>query len=198
MKNIVINLDKISDDEINLISSELKKGKVIAYPTDTIYGLGCDATNQKSINKIYKIKKRPKNKPLIILINGFPMLKKYFIIDSDKLCLLKQIWPGPFTAILNARNNLPDNLKSIDKSIGVRFPKNNFLIQLINKINRPLVSTSLNLSNRPNLKNLNQIDEYFPKGCLPDILIDAGKLKSSKPSTIIDVRDMLNIKILRD
>jgi L-threonylcarbamoyladenylate synthase len=197
MKKISLKMKNFSRKDIDFIVAELKKGKIIAYPTDTIYGLGCDATNQIAINKIYKIKKRPKTKPMLVLVSGFEMLKKYFIADKDQLDFLKQIWPGPVTAILKAKKILSDNLKAHDQSAGVRFPKNIFLIELINKLNRPLVSTSLNIGGEKNIDNVSKMEKYFTKSSLPDIAIDAGKLPINKPSTLIDLKNICNIKILR-
>jgi len=197
MKKIFIKINRFSLDDIKLIANELKNGKVIAYPTDTIYGLGCDGTNVKSINRVYRIKKRPKTKPMLILISGFEMFRKYFCVNKDQLDFLKQIWPGPYTAVLKAKKSLPANLQTKDQGAGVRFPKNKFLIELIKKLDRPLVSTSLNISGDKNIININEIERYFPKGSLPDLLINAGKLPWKKPSTVIDLRDIYNIKILR-
>jgi L-threonylcarbamoyladenylate synthase len=197
MKKIILKLNNFNKADIDTIVGELNKGKIIAYPTDTVYGLGCDATNKPAIDKIYKIKKRPKNKPLLILVNGLEMADKYLSINKDQLFFLSQIWPGPYTAILSAKKKLPTNLQSAEKSVGARFPKNKFLVELITKLGRPIVSTSLNLTDRSNIHNVDNLDVYFPEKSLPDILINAGNLKSKKPSTMVDIRNIYKIKILR-
>jgi L-threonylcarbamoyladenylate synthase len=197
MEKIRIKPHKYKFEQIAFVAAGLKKGKVIAYPTDTIYGLGCDATNKRSIARLYKIKKRPKSKPMLVLISSFKMLKKYFSVNKDQMEFLEQIWPGPYTAILQSKKKLSNNLHSKDGSAGVRLPKNTFLIELINELNQPIISTSLNIGGEKNIDKINNIEKNFKNTSRPDIAIDAGILPIKKPSTIIDLRDVFDIKILR-
>lgn len=193
---IKINIKSINREKINLVVNFLKKGKIIVYPTDTIYGLGCIATNKKSINKIYKIKKRKKNKPLLILVSSFAMLKKYCFVSKAQYNYLNKFWPGSISVVLKSRGILPDELTGGINSVAVRLPKNDFLIKMIRGVNKPIVSTSLNLSGNKYINNLNSLDKYF-KNYKPDLVIDSGKIKKNKPSKIIDLRNMSKIKTLR-
>ncbi|MFA5247834.1 MAG: L-threonylcarbamoyladenylate synthase [Patescibacteria group bacterium] len=195
MKTIKINIDNFKKQEIDLVVDFLKKGKVIVYPTDTIYGLGCLATDKKAIDKIYRIKKREKKKPLIIFVSDFKMLAKYSIFDSVQKKFLKQIWPGPISVILNKKGKLLDELSGGLSSVAVRLPKSRFLTKIIKGVGCPLVSTSLNLSGEKPLYKVDDLDEFF-KGLKPDLIVDFG-VKYSQPSKLIDLRDINDIKILR-
>lgn len=201
MEKIKINLKKISKKEINFIIECLKKGKVIIYPTDTIYGLGCLADNAKAIKKIYKIKKREAKKPLLVLVDSLKMAGKYCKINKEQGKFLKNIWPGPITVILEHKNKLPGILTGAKKTLAVRLPKNDFLIKIIKRIKAPLVSTSVNISGERSLVSVEKfITPPYPplsRGqTAPDLIIDAGKL-IGKASAIVDTRDVKNIKIIR-
>lgn len=191
MQKIKINLDKISSQEIGLIVDFLKRGKTIAYPTDTIYGLGCQATDKKAIEKIYCLKKREKKKPLLVLISDFKMLSRYFKVDRKQLAYLRKIWPGKISVILNKKSALPSNISTGLASAAVRLPKSEFLTKMIKELGEPIVSTSLNRSGE---KPFCRVDNLA--SIKPDLVIDAGIIKS-KPSRLIDLRDINKIKILR-
>ena len=121
MKIIKINLNKITEAEFDLIVDYLKSSKAIAYPTDTVYGLGCDARDAMAIKKINKIKGEKGNKPLLVLISDFLMLKKYCFVNMEQAGYLKKVWPGPVTVILKRRPILPAELTGGLNSLAVRF-----------------------------------------------------------------------------
>lgn len=198
MKTIKINQKNITKEQIDEIVGLFNAGKVIVLPTDTIYGLSCDATNKKAINKIFKIKQRNKNKALLILAKSWCMVKKYAFLSAKQDKYMRSLWPGPVSVILKKRKELPDDLTGGKENIAARMPKNDFLIKLIKKLDKPLVSTSVNVSGKESLNNINDIIKVFKnKKHKPDVIIDAGKLKNKKPSKIIDIRNINDIKILR-
>ena len=172
MKKIKINLKKIKKTEIDLIVDYLNRGKVIAYPTDTIYGLGCLATNKKAINKIYRIKKRDKNLPLLILVSSLSMLKKYCYVSKKQEDYLSA-WTSdvraghrmsrgkPVSFILKGRGLLPNELAKNSSNLAIRLPKNDLLITILKKVNVPIVSTSLNISREKSINNLDNLEKYF-------------------------------------
>ena len=135
----------------------LKKGGVLLHKTDTIWGLGCDATNIKSIKKIYSIKKRNLNKPLIILVSNIKMLNEYIEKVPKVILDLINKKPGSITIIYPNPKNLPAILIH-KKSIAIRITKNKKCRFIINKINKPIVSTSANISGKPFPKNFSEID----------------------------------------
>lgn len=204
MQIIKINLKKIKDSDIQVIADSLKLGQVIVYPTDTVYGIGCLATDRKAINKVFKIKKIVPPKPLISLIKSYCMLHNLCHVSKTQEQYIRNVWPPttrdaqnpkykykkqPATFILKSRGNLPKEILGEGGSLAVRLPKNDFLIKLLKKINRPLVSTSFNISGQPPLTHLVDLKKYF-KNLTPDLIIDAGEIKKIKSSKIIDIRNI--------
>ncbi|MBL7058093.1 threonylcarbamoyl-AMP synthase [Patescibacteria group bacterium] len=195
---IKLNTQKYTKNEIKRISTFFLQNKIVAYPTDTIYGLGSVATNPKTIKKIYNAKKRKKSKSVIILVKNYCMLKKYFIISKKQNIFLHKLWTDnskPTTVILKSRDTLPKEIISKDGGVAVRMPINNhFLIDLIKKINQPIISTSLNISGEKNVSNTSDIPNELISHI--DLVIDAGIL-INKASCILDIRDINNIITIR-
>ncbi len=194
MKKININIDNIKPEEIDLIVDYLYRGKVVILPTDTVYGLHADATNAKAVNKIYKIKKRDKKMPILTLVKSWCMVKKYTYFNKKQDKYMRTLWPGAVSAILNKRDNLAKNI-SPNNSVAVRMPDSEMFLKIIKKLNKPLVSTSLNISGNIQITNLENIDKIFKTK--PDLIVDAGILKKKKPSKIIDIRDVDDVKVIR-
>ncbi|MFA5359534.1 MAG: L-threonylcarbamoyladenylate synthase [Patescibacteria group bacterium] len=195
MQTIKINLNKIIQTDVDLIVDYLKRGQVIAYPTDTVCGLGCDAGNAEAIKKINKIKEEKINKPLLVLMSDFKMLQKYCFFNQEQEKYLRDVWPGPVTVILKRKPILPAELTGGQNSLAVRLPDNDFLIKIISGAGFPIVSTSLNKKGEKPLTNVENLEKYFKY--LPDLVIDAGECKRIKPSRLVDIRDIGNIKVIR-
>lgn len=167
----IINLENID------LIKEIKKGKIFIYPTDTIYGLGCDATNKDSVEKIKKIKKRDKNKPLSIIAPSIDWIKENLIIDVR----LNDYLPGPYTIIL--KKKIKDFLLHVSDtdSLGIRIPDNK-TTKKIQKSNLPFITTSVNLSGEKNITKISEISNEILNQV--DYVIDFGELSGS-PSTLI-------------
>ncbi len=174
---------------INKAAQFLLSGEIIVYPTDTLYGFGVDATNVNAINKLNELKKRIQ--PLSIIVSSNKMLHNYCIIDKNKIDL-KKYFPGPYTLLFNKNNKLPDILTINSKKIGIRIPKSDFTIKLVDTMNKPIVTTSINIHNQDSLNDINQIKKKFP-----NLNIFSGSVnENSKGSTIIDCTDKYN-KVIR-
>lgn len=187
---------KRSNLSLNKAQDAFKKGGVIICPTDTVYGFLALASNKRAVKKIFKIKRRPKSKPLAVFAKDFTMAKKLAEIDAKQEKILRKYWPGKYTFVLKRRKGIKlfDGAK---KTIALRIPKYVFLNNLIKKINKPLVQTSVNISGRPALIKAKEIIKQFKTGKLqPDIIIDAGNLLKGRPSAIMDLTKN-NIKFLR-
>ncbi len=183
---------KKSSGAINKAAAVLKNGGVVICPTDTVYGFLADATNKKAVEKIYKIKRRPKLKPLPVFVSNVTMAKELAEINEQQTKTARKFWPGKFTFILKVQKNIDlGGLSSLvegrDGTIALRIPKYKFLNSLLKKINRPLAQTSVNISNNPSLTNIEDIINQFGKNKLVDLIIDGGNLKKSQPSKIIDL-----------
>lgn len=175
----------------------IKEGGVIVFPTDTVYGLICDATNQKAVQKLFQIKKRDLEKPIPVFVKDIKMAKQIAIISEKQESFLKKIWPGKVTVILKAKIDFPQGVLGKDKTIGLRIPDYASLNALFNKINKPLSGTSANLAGESSSLDINDIIIQFKNEKFqPDLIIDAGTLEPSKPSTVIDLTGK-ELRILR-
>jgi len=177
-------------EKINAIAKELKKGKVIVCPTDTLYGLIVDATNKKAVDKVFKIKKRPKSKAIAVFIKNIKEAKRLAFVDREQEEFLKKVWPGKLTVILKRKQNcdLAKNLFAGKKVIGLRVSSSKLVNQLVKEINRPLTTTSANISGKPGSTRIKDVLEQFRGQKLqPDLIINVGNLPKSKPSAVIDL-----------
>lgn len=194
----------VNDSDLKVVVDRLKSGQVGIILSDTIYGLSCVIDNREAINKIYRIKKRNKNKSFLILVGGFRMLKKYFLYNKKQENIFRKYWldtkKHPGTFILSPKKNLIEFLKiDFNQGVGVRLPKDDFLIKIIKSLNQPIISTSCNLSGQKNLNNFREIISFFNNiSEKPDFLIKFKNIKPKrKASQIFDIRNDKNIKRLR-
>ena len=183
------------------IAAALRAGKIIAYPTETLYGLGCDAANARAAAKIFQIKGRASAKALPVLVSSPAMAQKYFCFTPLAKKLAKKYWPGPLTIVVdyNAQGKrfFKKSINQNSFDAGVRFSGNAFATALVRKLGAPLVATSANASGKPAALSAPEVFNYFKKRKhQPDIIVDGGALKPSKGSTVVDARDC-NLKILR-
>ena len=183
---------------INEIIKVLKKGGVILYPTDTVWGIGCDATNENAIKKIYQIKKRQEKKPLIILIHDPSLLEDYIDkVPSIAYEKIKQV-TEPTTIIYENPIKLPRVL-TCNNTIGIRVIKDNNLNLLLRKLNRPITSTSANISTTKSPKSFSEIDSYIKNNVdyiVPENFIKQNK--NNKASRIIKITNNSEIQIIRE
>jgi Sua5/YciO/YrdC/YwlC family protein len=171
----------------------LKEGGVGVLPTDTIYGLVGSALNKKTVERIYKVRKREKRKPFIILISGISDLKIFGIkLKPFQKSLIKKFWPGPYSLIFECKNKKFAYLHRSKKSLAFRIPKAKWLRKFLKEVG-PLVAPSANLAGMPFAKSAKEARRYFKAKV--DFYFDAGRI-DKKPSTLIDIRRK-EIKILR-
>jgi len=174
----------------------IKEGRVVVLPTDTVYGLAADAANKKAVERLFKIKKRKRNKPIPIFVKDIEAAKKIAEIDKKQEKFLKKVWPGKVTAVLKKKKE--QKIYGVDKkTIGLRIPKYKFITALLFKINRPLTGTSANISGKPaSIKIEEALKQFENERYQPDIILDAGNLPKNKPSKVVDLTGK-KIKILR-
>ena len=186
----------LENDILNSLSV-LHSGGMILYPTDTIWGIGCDATNSSAIRKIYNLKKRDEKKSMILLVSDENMVAEYVFNPSGKVLAYLSQQNRPTTAIYENAINLPDILINTDKTIAIRITTDDFCKSLIRKFGRPLISTSANSSGEPYPQFFSQISDTIKKGV--DYLVQHRQddLSSSKPSSIIRLNGDKEIEIIR-
>ncbi len=177
--------------ECNLASliSEILNGKVLVFPTETSYGIGCDATNQTSVDKVFAIKGRSDNKPLLIVVDSIETAKKYLRWNETLENLALKYWPGPLTIVGEyVGGNLAKGVVGADNTVAVRVSDFPFLKSITQKIQRPLVATSANLAGEPSLYDAQEIIKvFFDKENQPDIILNYGVLPTIAATTLVSV-----------
>ena len=181
-----------------MVLNILKKGGIVVSPTDTVYGLLADATNESAVQKLIKVKERPPGKPISVFVSDFQMMKEYVHIDSRQENTLKQFIPGPFTVVLPSTHAISAHLESERGTLGIRIPNYPFITDLVRAFGKPLTATSANPSGYPPFYSSSALLHEFPKSKLQyiNLLIDSGNLPHNKPSTVVDLTESA-IKTLR-
>lgn len=185
---------KENNKNIKEIITALKNGAVLVLPTDTIYGLVCDATNSRAVERIFDIKKRDRSKALPVFVKDIETAKKYAVVADKQVEFLRANWPGAVTVVLERKSGLSP-LVYKDNTIALRQPGCKFLMEIMGLFKKPLAQTSVNISNDPPLEKIDEIVRSFSdKKEQPDLIIDAGDLIKNKPSVIIDLtKDKIEI-----
>ena len=174
----------------------LESGGAIIYPTDTIWGLGCDATSQTAVKKIYKIKNRSESKSLIILVDGMEMLKKYVNAVPTEIEKFLRNASKPTTVIYCNPTGLAPNVIAADDTVAIRIVQSDFCKALIQAFGKPIVSTSANFSNQPSPSSFDEIDPLLLKQVDYIVNLPATEAKNSA-SQIIKLNDLGEIEFLR-
>ncbi len=190
MKQIKIDFNDRSQLEkaAKAASNVLKRGGVVVYPTDTLYGLGANGYNEDAVLKVYKIKSRNRNKPLPVLIRDMNMARKIACIDSIAESVLNRLWPGPITVVLRKKDAISYMLTGNEETVAARIPLSEFVSKLMKYIDFPITATSANISGEKDLITPDKIIETFKNSQnAPDLFIDAGEIINPNPSTIIDL-----------
>ena len=175
----------------------LKQGGVIVYPTDTMYGLGTNAMLVNSVDRIFRIKQRPKTKPLPVMIRNMKWAEAVAFVYEREKKILNAIWPGAISVVLPKRREIPDIVTADKNNVALRIPKHDFVDKILGRFGYPITGTSANISGQEPSNKIGDIIEMFKKQSFqPDLIIDAGDLPKSEPSTILDLSS-LKPKILR-
>jgi L-threonylcarbamoyladenylate synthase len=176
----------LPDSKIEQIANGLKTGKLVIYPTETLYGLGANPFDEAAVKRVYMVKKRPFDMPLSIAVRDITMLEELAVLDDNSRRLVAKFTPGPITILVTKKRNVPDILTSASMEIGVRIPNHPFALRLIEKCG-PIVSTSANLHSKPNPTTAdNAIQDIGP---MVDVCVDCGPCRVGKPSTIVQLSE---------
>ncbi|MBJ2175784.1 threonylcarbamoyl-AMP synthase [Aureibaculum sp. A20] len=183
--------------EIKNSLAKLKLGGTILYPTDTVWGLGCDATNEKAVSRIFEIKKRNESKSLVILVDGIEMLKKYVSDIPEKVVEILNTSERPTTIIYNHPVGLAKNVIAKDNTVAIRIVKHDFCQNIISTLGNPLVSTSANISGMPTPNSFEEIDQSILEAVDYVVNLQLEKI-TTIPSRIIKISDNGAIVVIRD
>jgi len=185
------------EQEIIKTLEVLKKGGTILYPTDTIWGIGCDATNEEAVKKVFQIKGRQEDKSVIVLVSDDRMLHRYVKAVPEMAWTLMEHREKPITIIYPEGKNLAKGVIANDGTIAIRMVKDEFCQKLIQKLGKALVSTSANLSGEPSPKNFGDINPAIPEEVDYVVHWRQHEIGSEKPSSLVALGMKGEIKILR-
>ena len=188
-KTIYLKEEQIDETKIEEIANAIKEGKLIIFPTDTVYGIGTNAYNEEACKKIYEIKGRPSCKPLSILISDISMIEDLVEnISPTEQKIIEKFLPGPLKMKFKKRKGiLPDIISAGDEYVRIRLIKNGLIYKIIEKAEVPVVAPSANISGHPTGIKINNIIKEL--GGKVDYILDCGDYKSDEPSTIVQVED---------
>lgn len=174
-----------TQNHLQTIRTVLQSSGVIAFPTDTFYGLGANPLDEKAVEKIFTIKQRSPGKPILTLVASMGQLHTLAAkITPDAEKLIETLWPGPLTLLFRARPHLPPNLTAGSGKIGVRLPANDLTLKLIEIAGHPLTAPSANFSGTKNLKTAEEVQKSL--GETVDLIVDGGPTPGRKESSILD------------
>jgi len=188
MKTIPLKVDPIEPEssEIEMAAALLKAGKLVAFPTDTVYGVGADVFNEEAVRQIFAAKRRDPDKPLQVLIAHRSDLKtvaEELPETVDRLA--SEFWPGPLTLVMLAKKDFPRVVRCGRETIGVRMPANTIALKLIEAFGAPVAASSANISGSPDPVSAGEVMEYL--GGKIHLIIDGGFTPGNVPSTVLDV-----------
>ncbi len=181
MTNLVRLNERKKEEVVEIASRYIKEGKLVVYPTDTLYGLGANALSVEAVKKVFEVKKRPLSKPLPIAVCDLKMLRRYVYLNDLAEVLVRNFLPGALTIILKKKDVIPDIVTSGLDRVAVRIPANDICLEIIKKADLPITTTSANISGETPPVDAKEVRVRA------DLIIDAGKLGERVPSTIVDV-----------
>jgi len=190
-------MTSLLQEEVSRALEVLRKGGSILYPTDTIWGLGCDATNTRAIKRLQKIKQRSDNKHFIILLDGTDRLQEYVKLIPEAAWDLYQQIQTPLTIVFPDARNLSKLVVGKDRTVGIRIPRDDFALELVRQFGKPVISTSANLSGDPPPMFFRDINPVLLQEV--DYVVDfhRDRIQETKPSTIIRLHENGEFEVIR-
>lgn len=188
MKTQILKIDPeaVPSARIRIIAGFLSREGIIAYPTETYYGLGADCFSPEAIRKIYQLKKRTSSKPLPVIISDIKMAREISLeIPPVFELLAADFWPGPLTLILKASTGLPSELVGATGTLGMRIPAVPWLRELVAEVKHPVIATSANISGEGEIASAERIIQIFMNKV--DLIVDGGSTPGLAPSTVVDL-----------
>ncbi|WP_224981493.1 L-threonylcarbamoyladenylate synthase [Geomonas agri] len=182
-----INPDNPQPRLIAKVVEILKNGGVVAYPTDTTYGIGCSIFSKKGIERIYQIKQRDRKKPFSFICTDMSEISRYARVSNYAFKLLRRLLPGPYTFVMEAATVVPDLLQTKQKTVGIRIPDNKICLAIVKELGAPIVTTSANLSGEDPIGNPWAVEHELGKQL--DLVVDGGDLSADVSSVVSLIGD---------
>lgn len=191
---LTVNAENPQPRQISRIVDCLKQGGIIAYPTDTTYGIGCDIFNKKGLKRIYQVKERDPRKPFSFICSDLSDVASYSQVSNFAFKTMRRHLPGPYTFVLEATRTVPDLLTTRQKTVGIRIPENPIALAIVRELGHPLVTTSANISGGDAIHSPEEIEATMGK--MLDMVVDGGVLLGD-PSSVISLIDD-RVEVLRE
>jgi len=179
--------------KIEEVAEQILSGSLIAYPTDTVYGLGCDPFNPAAVTRLKKAKRRGR-KPLPLLVGSYEIADRLAYFSPDARLLGQTFWPGPLTLVVAEKVRFLDSITCGSGVVGLRVPNHPFLLKLLLLLKTPLVGTSANISGAPSSTTADEVERQL--GSEVDLILDGGRSKTHRSSTVVDVSTQ-ELRLLR-
>lgn len=192
MATRIIKVGDAPDTVIEKAADIIIKGGLVIHPTDTLYGLGCNALDKDAVKKVYKAKKRDMEKPLSIAVADMTMMKKYAVVDERAEGIAEFFLPGPLTILLE-KKDIPDVVTAGGEKVAVRIPDHDITLEIIRKAGVPMITTSANISGRDPPVTVKEAVGQIEGA---ELALDAGTLAKRVPSTIIDLS--VGLEVVRE
>ena len=182
MHPMLTRLLRIGSESIREAAATILKGGLVVYPTDTVYGLGCDPFDEEAVKKVADLKRRSKgNFP--VLVDSIEKAKKLGLVDGDAETLALRFWPGPLTIIVSSRVDFPAPIAGSDRTVGLRVPRRKDTLDFIEMCGGSLVGTSANISGSPSMRQAEEALKTFDGKV--DLVLDGGSLSKNLESTVV-------------
>ncbi|RII27264.1 MAG: threonylcarbamoyl-AMP synthase [Geobacter sp.] len=185
---LAINPENPQERLIAKVAEVLERGGIIAYPTDTTYGIGCSIFNKKGIERIYILKQREKKKPFSFICSDLSEVARYAKVSNYAFKVMKRLLPGPYTFVMDASSIVPDLVQTKQKTVGIRIPDNPICLSLVQRLGHPIITTSANLSGEEPIGDPFLVEQAMGKQL--DLIIDGGFLSAEVSSVVSLVGDV--------
>ena len=185
---LAINPENPQERLIAKVAEVLERGGIIAYPTDTTYGIGCSIFNKKGIERIYLLKQREKKKPFSFICSDLSEVARYAKVSNYAFKVMKRLLPGPYTFVMEASSIVPDLVQTKQKTVGIRIPDNPICLSLVQKLGHPIITTSANLSGEEPIGDPFLVEQSMGKQL--DLIVDGGFLSAEVSSVVSLVGDV--------
>lgn len=184
MQVLKINPENPQGRLVNKVVESLVAGEIIAYPTDTVYGIGCDLFNKNAIEKVYSIKGKQRNKPLSFICSDLSDISQYAYVQDYAYKIMKRLLPGPYTFVLRATKLVPKIVQTRQRTVGIRVPDNRICIRIVKSLGHPIISTSITKNEDKLFDDPESIKEVY--GHQLTYIIDGGTI-TSEHSSVVDL-----------